>query len=82
MEKKEGFISARPQNQYTLHTTHTPNFLGLHKNFGARPASNYGKGVIIGVIDTGITPAHPSFNDDDMPPPPAKWKGNASSTAS
>ncbi|XP_057811874.1 subtilisin-like protease [Salvia miltiorrhiza] len=75
MEKMEGFISARPQNTYTLHTTHAPNFLGLHINSGAWAASNYGKGVIIGVIDTGITPSHPSFRDDGMPPPPPKWKG-------
>ncbi|KAK6137640.1 hypothetical protein DH2020_028566 [Rehmannia glutinosa] len=44
-------------------------------NFGAWPVSNYGKNVIIGVIDTGITPNHPSFSDNGMPPPPAKWKG-------
>lgn len=75
MEKKEGFISARPQNTYTLHTTHAPNFLGLHINSGAWAASNYGKGLIIGVIDTGISPGHPSFSDDGMPPPPPKWRG-------
>ncbi|KAI3468828.1 hypothetical protein Pfo_025491 [Paulownia fortunei] len=75
MEKKDGFISARPQKTYTLHTTHAPNFLGLHMNFGTWPISNYGKGVIVGVIDTGITPGHPSFSDEGMPPPPAKWKG-------
>ncbi|KAK6158084.1 hypothetical protein DH2020_005398 [Rehmannia glutinosa] len=75
MEKNDKFISARPQKIYTLHTTHAPNFLGLHMNFGAWPVSNYGKNVIIGVIDTGITPNHPSFSDNGMPPPPAKWKG-------
>ncbi|KAK4713212.1 hypothetical protein R3W88_019119 [Solanum pinnatisectum] len=37
--------------------------------------SNYGKGMIIGVVDTGITPDHPSFHDEEMPPPPARWKG-------
>ncbi|KAL9151572.1 hypothetical protein ABFS82_11G060400 [Erythranthe guttata] len=75
MEKKEGFIYARPQQKYHLHTTHSPNFLGLHQGVGAWPESNYGKGVIIGVIDSGITPGHPSFNDKGMPPPPTKWKG-------
>ncbi|KAL3499444.1 hypothetical protein ACH5RR_038537 [Cinchona calisaya] len=37
--------------------------------------SNYGRGTIIGVLDTGIAPDHPSFGDEGMPPPPAKWKG-------
>jgi subtilisin family serine protease len=27
------------------------------------------------VIDTGIFPDHPSFSEEGMPPPPAKWKG-------
>ncbi|KAL0296055.1 UNVERIFIED_CONTAM: Subtilisin-like protease SBT1.7 [Sesamum radiatum] len=34
MEKWTGFISARPQQVLPLHTTHTPNFLGLHQNMG------------------------------------------------
>ncbi|KAH6817033.1 hypothetical protein C2S51_000636 [Perilla frutescens var. frutescens] len=75
MEKKEGFISARPQKQLSLHTTHSPNFLGLNRNTGFWKHSNYGKGVIIGVVDTGVLPEHPSFSDEGMPPPPAKWKG-------
>ncbi|KAK4344068.1 hypothetical protein RND71_037162 [Anisodus tanguticus] len=75
MEKKEGFISARPQRVLPLHTTHTPSFLGLQQNLGFWRDSNYGKGVIIGVLDTGIAPDHPSFSDEGMPPPPTKWKG-------
>ncbi|XP_006358841.1 subtilisin-like protease SBT1.7 isoform X1 [Solanum tuberosum] len=75
MEKMEGFVSARPQQLLKLHTTHSVNFLGLQQNMGFWKDSNYGKGVIIGVIDSGIFPDHPSFSDVGMPPIPAKWKG-------
>ncbi|KZV19459.1 hypothetical protein F511_08800 [Dorcoceras hygrometricum] len=75
MENKEGFISARPETKLSLDTTHSPNFLGLNQNVGFWRDSNYGKGVIIGVLDGGILPEHPSFSDEGMPPPPAKWKG-------
>ncbi|CAK9167442.1 unnamed protein product [Ilex paraguariensis] len=47
-------------------TTHTPQFLGLPE--GAWPQEggyeNAGDGIVIGFIDTGIDPAHPSFSDD------------------
>ncbi|CAN1186317.1 Subtilisin-like protease 3 [Linum perenne] len=75
VEQKEGFVSASPEKAMHLHTTHSANFLGLHQNNGFWNHSNYGNGVIIGVIDTGITQHHPSFNDEGMPPPPEKWKG-------
>ncbi|KAL8064343.1 hypothetical protein ABFX02_01G083000 [Erythranthe guttata] len=75
MENKPGFISARPERKLEKHTTHSPNFLGLNQNMGFWEGSNYGKGVIIGVLDYGIFPSHPSFSDEGMPPPPAKWKG-------
>ncbi|KAF3637367.1 putative subtilisin-like protease-like [Capsicum annuum] len=75
MEKKPGFVSARPQRVFQMHTTHSPSFLGLHQNVGLWNASNSGKGVIIGLLDSGITPQHPSFNDKGMPNPPDKWKG-------
>ncbi|PHU28316.1 hypothetical protein BC332_00409 [Capsicum chinense] len=75
MEKLEGFVSARPEELLDLCTTHSVNFLGLNKNMGFWNDSNYGKAVIIGVIDTEIFPDHPSFSDDGMPPPPVKWKG-------
>ncbi|CAI0476617.1 unnamed protein product [Linum tenue] len=75
MESKPGFVSTWPERTLQLHTTHTPDFLGLHHNSGLWPRSNYGRGTIIGVIDTGVSPDHPSFSDEGMPPPPAKWKG-------
>ncbi|KAK6137645.1 hypothetical protein DH2020_028571 [Rehmannia glutinosa] len=53
MEKKNGFISALPEKILSLHTTHSPNFLGLNQNTGLWRGSNYGKGVIIGMLDTG-----------------------------
>ncbi|MED6131320.1 hypothetical protein PIB30_008653 [Stylosanthes scabra] len=73
--EKDEVISARPERTLTLHTTHTPSFLGLRQGYGLWKDSNLGRGVIIGVIDTGIFPFHPSFNDEGMPPPPAKWNG-------
>ncbi|CAN0841655.1 Subtilisin-like protease 3 [Linum grandiflorum] len=79
MGKKEGFVSAHKEKMYSLHTTRTPTFLGLKPDVGLWNVSNGGslggKGVIIGVLDTGIAPDHPSFSDHNMPPPPAKWKG-------
>lgn len=47
-------------------TTYTPQFLGLPqgawpKNGGFETA---GEGVVIGFVDTGIDPKHPSFSDD------------------
>ncbi|KAI3711073.1 hypothetical protein L2E82_40886 [Cichorium intybus] len=75
MENMEGVLSVRPEGVFELHTTRSPHFLGLRQNTGFWKASNYGKGIIIGLLDSGITPGHPSFNDEGMPPPPARWKG-------
>ncbi|KAF5954466.1 hypothetical protein HYC85_007322 [Camellia sinensis] len=63
MEKIDGFASAQPQRVLSLHTTHSPSFLGLNlqQKSGTWRGSNYGKGVIIGVLDSGVNPNHPSF---------------------
>ncbi|CAL1375522.1 unnamed protein product [Linum trigynum] len=78
MEEKEGFISARVERSVPLLTTHTPEFLGLPQNLAGsdwKYSSNLGQGLIIGLIDSGIKHDHPSFSDEGMPPPPAKWRG-------
>ncbi|WCJ26111.1 Subtilisin-like protease [Euphorbia peplus] len=82
MEKMDGFVSARPERSIRKQTTHTPNFLGLHQNYGLWKDSNLGRGMIIGVLDGGINPDHPSFSAKGMPPPPAKWKGRCDFKAS
>ncbi|XP_073112141.1 subtilisin-like protease [Elaeis guineensis] len=76
MAKKPGFLRAYPDRLIPLLTTHTPDFLGLHQGRGLWQPSGLGKGVIIGILDTGLHATHPSFNDDGMPPPPSKWKGS------
>ena len=66
----------RPSLAPPVPTTHSLNFLGLHQGFGIWKESNFGKGVIIRVLDTGVWPDHPSCSDDGMPPPPAKIQIN------
>ncbi|KAE9461501.1 hypothetical protein C3L33_06612, partial [Rhododendron williamsianum] len=46
-------------------TTHTPQFLGLPQGAWAREGGyeSAGDGIVIGFIDTGIDPTHPSFSD-------------------
>ncbi|KAI5010418.1 hypothetical protein ZWY2020_012555 [Hordeum vulgare] len=78
-----GFVAAVPDVIYRLQTTHTPRFLGLDTALGVRnPSVGSGDGVIIGVLDTGVFPNHPSFSGEGMPPPPAKWKGRCDFNAS
>ncbi|KAH7691140.1 Peptidase S8 subtilisin-related protein [Dioscorea alata] len=76
MESMEGFLYAWPEQQLTGATTRSPDFLGLSEWQGLWRTSSYGTGMIIGVVDSGITPNHPSFTDDgSLPAPPLKWRG-------
>ncbi|KAK9150991.1 hypothetical protein Syun_009300 [Stephania yunnanensis] len=48
-------------------TTHTPAFLGLPQGAWVQEGGPEfaGEGIVIGFIDTGIDPTHPSFSDDN-----------------
>ncbi len=50
-------------------TDSSPGFLGLAGPGGTWQSGATGEGVIVGVIDSGIWPEHPSFADDGSFPP-------------
>ncbi|CAM0955818.1 unnamed protein product [Alopecurus aequalis] len=81
VSRKSGFVRAFPERRVPLMTTRTPGFLGLDAKQGVWNATNYGEGVIVGILDTGLVASHPSFGDEGMAPPPAKWKGTCQSPA-
>ncbi|CAL4954358.1 unnamed protein product [Urochloa decumbens] len=61
-------------------TTHTPEFLELPQGAWIQEGGPQfaGQGVVVGLIDTGIDPTHPSFADDlstDNYPVPAHYSG-------
>ncbi|GMH17866.1 hypothetical protein Nepgr_019707 [Nepenthes gracilis] len=58
-----------------LHTTRSPQFLGLRIQRGLWSESDYGADVIIGIFDTGIWPERRSFSDKNLGPVPRRWKG-------
>ncbi|KAJ4851339.1 hypothetical protein Tsubulata_005706 [Turnera subulata] len=76
LQKLPDVVAIRPDRRLQLHTTYSYKFLGLSP---AKEDSWYnagfGRGTVIGVLDTGIWPESPSFNDQGMPPVPNKWKG-------
>ncbi|XP_044405805.1 subtilisin-like protease [Triticum aestivum] len=81
VSQRKEFLRAFPDHLWRPSTTHTPKFLGLEKDAGLWKDTNYGQGVIIGVLDTGIYAEHPSFDDSGIPPPPSKWKGSCHGAA-
>ncbi|KAK7310815.1 hypothetical protein RJT34_08560 [Clitoria ternatea] len=75
LAKQPGVLSVIPEVRYELHTTRTPEFLGLGKTATLSLASGKQSEVIVGVLDTGVWPELKSFDDTGLGPVPSSWKG-------
>lgn len=64
LAKQPGVVAVRPDELRYKTTDNSSTFLGLTDPGGPWTKGLDGEGVIIGVIDTGIWPEHPSFADD------------------
>ena len=74
-----GVAAVYPDVLLPLDTDRSPEFIGapaLWAKLGGQ--SKAGRGVIVGIVDSGIWPESPSVRDDgSFPPPPARWTGTA-----
>ncbi|XP_058786161.1 subtilisin-like protease SBT1.7 [Vicia villosa] len=75
LTKQPGILSIIPEVRYELHTTRTPEFLGLEKTTAFLVSSGKQSEVIVGVIDTGVWPELKSFDDTGLGPVRSSWKG-------
>jgi subtilisin family serine protease len=76
LANQSGVISVMPDTMRYIQTDNTPDFLGLTDRGGPWARGIVGEDVVVGVIDTGIWPEHPSFEDDgSYGPPPATFFG-------
>ncbi|KAF5732088.1 Subtilisin-like protease [Tripterygium wilfordii] len=76
-------IAVIPERIRRVHTTRSPQFLGLKTtdSAGLLKEPDFGSDLVIGVIDTGIWPERQSFRDHDLGPVPSKWKGQCTTTS-
>jgi subtilisin family serine protease len=73
--KQPGVALVLPDEMRYKTTDNFPDFLGLSDPAGPWAKHYDGEGVVVGVIDTGIWPEHPSFADDGSYEPLPGYEG-------
>ena len=68
MTKQVGVVLVQPDEMRYRQTDSSPTFLGLNAPAGAWQTGYTGESVVVGIIDDGIWPEHPSFADDGSYP--------------
>ncbi|KAB1209505.1 Subtilisin-like protease [Morella rubra] len=85
LRQSDSVLDVYEDTVYTLHTTRTPEFLGLDPDSGLWAGHNTQDldqathDVIVGVLDTGVWPESKSFDDSGMPEIPSHWRGECES---
>ncbi|XP_016466644.1 subtilisin-like protease SBT3 [Nicotiana tabacum] len=79
IKNSPGYVSSIKDISVKIDTTHTSQFLGLNSESGVWPTSEYGKDIIIGLVDTGIWSESKSYSDDGISEVPSRWKGECES---
>ncbi|KAK9044694.1 hypothetical protein V6N11_058588 [Hibiscus sabdariffa] len=67
LESQPGILAVLPELRYELHTTRTPEFLGLSRAADLFPETESASEVVIGVLDTGVWPESAGTLDRDFP---------------
>nr|XP_043617821.1 subtilisin-like protease SBT1.7 [Erigeron canadensis] len=75
LEQQHGIVSVQEETVYKLHTTHSPEFLGLDNSKVMFSGSQSSSDVIVGVVDTGVWPGSKSLDDTGFGPVPSSWRG-------
>ncbi len=61
---RDDVVLVEEDQMFNLTTDATGDFLGLTDPAGPYSRGYDGEGVVVGVIDSGVWPEHPSFADD------------------
>ncbi|CAI5461469.1 unnamed protein product [Closterium sp. Yama58-4] len=85
LRRHPAVASVRASRVFRRQTTDSPQFLGLPGKVwpAVGGQSKAGEGTVVGVVDTGIWPEHPSFSDKGLSSQlPAGWKGKCEQSSS
>jgi subtilisin family serine protease len=63
LAQMRGVLAVTKDEIRRMNTSSTPAFLGLSGNAGFWATKATGENVVIGIVDSGIWPEHPSFSD-------------------